>query len=88
MPLELLFLSGDDMRKLHLSDADVLDAVEAAVRAQGEEAVTLDPRVHHVPDLEFPGHFNVLRATVWPIAVTSATSSTTTCAACPPSSRS
>jgi alanine dehydrogenase len=58
------------MRKLDLSDAEVLDAVEAAVRAQGERAVTLDPRVHHVPDPEFPGHFNVLRATVWPLAVT------------------
>ena len=69
-PLELLFLSGDDMRKLHLSDADVFDAVEAAVRAQGEGAVTLDPRVHHVPDPEFPGHFNILRATVWPLAAT------------------
>ena len=52
-----------------LSDADVLAAVEAAVRAQGEGAVTLDPRVHHVPDPAFPGHFNLLRATVWPLGV-------------------
>ena len=55
---------------LALSDADVLAAVEAAVRAQGEGAVTLDPRVHHVPDPSFPGHFNLLRATVWPLGVT------------------
>jgi alanine dehydrogenase len=58
------------MRALALSDAEVLDAVEAAVRAQGEGAVTLDPRVHHVPDPAFPGHFNLLRATVWPLGVT------------------
>ena len=58
------------MRALALSDADVLAAVEAAVRAQGEGAVTLDPRVHHVPDPSFPGHFNLLRATVWPLGVT------------------
>ena len=37
------------------------------MRAQGEGAVTLDPRVHHVPDAAFPGHFNLLRATVWPL---------------------
>ncbi len=35
------------------------------MRAQGEDRVTLDPRVHHVPDPGFPGHFNLLRATVW-----------------------
>ena len=69
-PLDLIFLSGDDMRVLALSDADVLAAVEAAVRAQGEGAVTLDPRVHHVPDPSFPGHFNLLRATVWPLGAT------------------
>jgi len=57
------------MRALALSDADVLTAVEAAVRAQGEGAVTLDPRVHHVPDPSYPGHFNLLRATVWPLGV-------------------
>ncbi len=53
-----------------LSDGDVLAAVEAAVFAQGEGAVTLDPRAHHVPDPSFPGHLNVLRATLWPLGVT------------------
>jgi ornithine cyclodeaminase len=48
----------------------VLAAVEAVVRYQGEGHVTLDPRVHHVPDPAYPGHFNVLRATVWPLNVT------------------
>lgn len=69
-PLDLLFLSGDDLEAIGLSDADVLGAVAAAVRAQGEGAVALDPRVHHVPDPAFAGHFNVLRATVWPLGVT------------------
>ena len=40
------------------------------VRAQGEGEVALDPRVQHVPDPSYPGHFNVLRATVWPLGVT------------------
>lgn len=50
-PLDLLFLSGDDMRALALSDTDVLDAVEAAVRAQGEGAVTLDPALRQAAHL-------------------------------------
>jgi ornithine cyclodeaminase len=48
----------------------VLDAVEAALAAQGRGEVTLDPRVQHVPDAGFPGHFNVQRATVWPVGFT------------------
>ena len=58
------------MSAIALSDADVIAAVEIAVRAQGEGRVTLDPRVHHVPEPSFPGHFNLLRATVWPLDVT------------------
>jgi ornithine cyclodeaminase len=65
VPLDLLFLSGDDIREVALSDADVLAAVETAVLAQGRGQVTLDPRVHHIPDPAFAGHFNLLRATVW-----------------------
>lgn len=68
--LEILFLSGHDVEELAISLEDVLDAVEAALRAQGRGEVTLDPRVQHVPDESFPGHFNVLRATVWPLDVT------------------
>jgi len=68
--LTVLFLSAEDVAELALSAQDVYDAVEAAVRAQGEGDVSLDPRVHHVPDPSFPGHFNVLRATVWPLEVT------------------
>jgi ornithine cyclodeaminase len=69
-PLDLLFLSGDDVAALGLPADDVLTAVEATLRAQGEGRVTLDERVHHVPDPSFPGHFNLLRATVWPLMAT------------------
>lgn len=69
-PLDVLLLSGADVEALGLTDDDVLGAVEAALRAQGDGAVVLDPRVHHVPDPEFAGHFNILRATVWPLATT------------------
>ena len=69
-PLELLFLSGGDVAELGITDGEVIDAVESAVRAQGEGEVTLDPRVQHVPDSVVPGHFNVLRATVRPLGAT------------------
>ena len=68
--LEILFLSRADIEELAVSTADMLEAVEAVVRAQGDGQVTLDPRIQHVPDPEYPGHFNVLRATVWPLSVT------------------
>ena len=68
-PLELLFLSGPDVGELGLSIDDVLDAVEAAVRAQGNGEVVLEPREHLVPDPAFRGHFNLLRAYVAPLDV-------------------
>ena len=68
--IDILFLSGRDVEELAVSAEDVLGAVEAVLRAQGERKVVLDPRVQHVPDPSFPGHFNVLRATVWPLGVT------------------
>jgi alanine dehydrogenase len=68
--IEILFLSGRDVEELDLSVEDVLAAVEAVLLAQAEGKVALDPRVQHVPDQSFAGHFNVLRATVWPLGVT------------------
>jgi ornithine cyclodeaminase len=69
-PIDVLFLSGADVERLGLASTDVLAAVEDAVRAQGEGKVVLDERVQHVPDPSFPGHFNLLRATVWPLEAT------------------
>jgi alanine dehydrogenase len=68
--LEVLFVSGADVERLGLEGKEVLRAVEEVVRAQGVGEVVLDERVQHVPDPSFPGHFNVLRATVWPLEVT------------------
>lgn len=69
-PLDILFVSGPDVEELRIRSSEVVAAVEAVVRAQGEGRVALDPRVQHVPDPGFDGHFNVLRATVWPLATT------------------
>jgi alanine dehydrogenase len=68
-PIEIRFLSAVDVAELALSDADVLAAVEAALRAQGEGEVVLEPRVHLVPDPAIDGHFNLLRAYVGPLDV-------------------
>jgi alanine dehydrogenase len=68
-PIEIRFLSAVDVAELSLSDTDVLAAVEAALRAQGEGEVVLEPRVHLVPDPAIVGHFNLLRAYVGPLGV-------------------
>jgi alanine dehydrogenase len=68
-PIEIRFLSAVDVAELSLSDADVLGAVEAALRAQGDGEVVLEPRVHLVPDPAIAGHFNLLRAHVGPLGV-------------------
>jgi len=59
--LWLRFLSGPDIDALGISNADIVAAVEDAVRAQGEGRAVLEPRVHLVPDNNGAGHFNVLR---------------------------
>ena len=67
--LEIRFLSGSDVQELSLSPDEVLASVEAALRAQGEGEVVLEPREHLVPDPEFHGHFNLLRSYVRPLGV-------------------
>jgi ornithine cyclodeaminase len=59
--LWLRFLSGPDIEALSISNAEVVAAVEDAVRAHGDGRVVMEPRVHLVPDNNGAGHFNVLR---------------------------
>jgi len=59
--LWLRFLSGPDIDSLGLSHAEIVAAVEDAVRAHGEGRAVVEPRVHLVPDNDGAGHFNVLR---------------------------
>jgi ornithine cyclodeaminase/alanine dehydrogenase-like protein (mu-crystallin family) len=59
--LWLRFLSGPDIDAVGLPNADIVAAVEDAVRAHGEGRVVVEPRVHLVPDNDGAGHFNVLR---------------------------
>jgi alanine dehydrogenase len=64
--LRLRFISGPDVEKLNIDRAEIFDAVEAAVLAQGEGKVVLEPRVHLIPDNAGAGHFNILRAHLGP----------------------
>ncbi len=59
--LWLRFLSGPDIDSLGISNAEIVAAVEDAVRAHGDGRVVVEPRVHLVPDNGGAGHFNVLR---------------------------
>src|SRR5215470_5530910 len=58
--LWLRFLSGPDVDSLGLSNADIVAAVEEAVRAHGEGRAIVETRVDLVPDDNGAGHFNVL----------------------------
>ena len=53
------FLSGPDINSLGLTGAEIIEAVEGAIRAHGEGRAIIEPRVHLVPG--DGGHFNVLR---------------------------
>jgi ornithine cyclodeaminase/alanine dehydrogenase-like protein (mu-crystallin family) len=59
--LWLRFLSGPDIDALGVTHAEILAAVEDAVRAHGDGRAIVEPRVHLVPDNGGAGHFNVLR---------------------------
>jgi ornithine cyclodeaminase len=63
--LWLRFLSGPDIDSLGLSTAEIIGAVEDAVRAHGAGRVVVEPRVHLIPDNNGAGHFNVLRGHLW-----------------------
>jgi len=67
--IRLLYLNGPDVERLALTDDEILDAVEAALRAQGEGRTVLEPRVHLVPGGGVDGHFNVLRGVVHPLGL-------------------
>ena len=67
--LDLTYLNGPDVERLALTDDEILDAVEAALRAQGEGETVLEPRVHLMPDPAVDGHFNVLRGVVRPLGL-------------------
>jgi len=67
--IHFAYLSGPDIAALAMTDSEILGAVEAGLRAQGQGQTVIEPRVHLEPDPAFRGHFNVLRGYVAPLGV-------------------
>ncbi|MFI0842828.1 ornithine cyclodeaminase family protein [Mesorhizobium sp. IMUNJ 23232] len=61
------YLNALDIEALAMTDAEILDAVEAGLIAQGNGQTVIEPRVHLEPNPDFHGHFNVLRGYVAPL---------------------
>lgn len=67
--LFLHYLNHADVEALAMGDEDILGAVEEGLRAQGSGQTTIEPRVHLVPEKDYPGHFNVLRGYLRPLGL-------------------
>ena len=63
------YLNHSDVEKLAMTDAEILAAVEEGLRAQGRGETTIEPRMHLVPEKDYPGHFNVLRGYIRPLGL-------------------
>jgi ornithine cyclodeaminase len=69
MQINLHYLSGPDIDALEMTDAEIIAAVEAGLRAQGDGQTVIEPRMHLVPGGGVEGHFNVLRGVVKPLGL-------------------
>ena len=67
--ISLHYLSHGDVEALAMSDQEILAAVEAGLMAQGRGEATIEPRMHLVPEKDYPGHFNVLRGYIRPLGL-------------------
>lgn len=65
----LHYLNHPDVQALAMTDAEIIAAVEDGLLAQGRGETTIEPRMHLVPEKDYPGHFNVLRGYVRPLGV-------------------
>jgi ornithine cyclodeaminase len=65
--INLHYLNYADVQALNLTDQEILRAVEEGLRAQGLGQTAIEPRMHLVPEKDFPGHFNVLRGYIRPL---------------------
>src|SRR5262245_35161233 len=67
--IDISYLNRLDVERLALSEREILDAVEASLRAQGSGLTVIEPRIHLVPESSDKGHFNILRGVVRPLGV-------------------
>ena len=62
-PVYIDFLNRFDVEELHLTDAEIISAIETQLRLQGEGHTVIQPRVFLEPGVA-RGHFNVLRGAI------------------------
>lgn len=67
--IHLTYLNHADVQALAMTDAEIIAAVEQGLDAQGRGQAVIEPRMHLVPEADYPGHFNVLRGYVRPLAL-------------------
>jgi len=58
------YLNGPDIAALSITDAEILQAIEASLAAQGRGECVIEPRMHLMPKAGVEGHFNVLRGAI------------------------
>ena len=67
--IHLHYLNHADVQALAISDQEIIEAVESGLLAQGKGEAVIEPRMHLVPEKEYPGHFNVLRGYIRPLGL-------------------
>lgn len=67
--IDVRYLNHADVQALALTDAEIVAAVERGLLAQGRGETTIEPRMHLVPEKDYPGHFNVLRGYIRPLGL-------------------
>lgn len=69
--VDTLFINSEDIQNLHLTNEEILGAIEQNLRDQGNGKTVIEPRTMLVPDCESQdnpnGHFNILRGYVEPL---------------------
>ena len=64
-PVYVTYMNRLDAEALHLTDAEILEAIETSLATQGRGEAVIEPRVHLQPGVA-NGHFNVLRGALRP----------------------
>jgi len=58
------YINGPDVASLAITDAEILQAIEGSLAAQGRGECVIEPRMHLMPKAGVDGHFNVLRGAI------------------------
>lgn len=60
-PVYMDYLNRFDIEALAITDEEILNSIEDALKAQGRGETEIEPRTHIRPRTDIEGHFNVLR---------------------------